>query len=109
MSELFMSASKILRDNLVTELQTEVNFLRNYIVKKQDETGDKLYGRKVKITEHNADMTTQIIYDGDAIFLGIHKTHGYGKVLRINDGNKGKLCLIRLENIEFVDAPSIFN
>ena len=109
MSELFMSVSKVLRDNLVSELQKDVNFLRNYIVTNQDNSNDKLYGKKVKIIGHNADMTTQTIYDGNGIFLGIHKTHGYGKVLRINDGNKGKLCLIRLEHIEFVDISSIFN
>ena len=35
MSELFMSASQKLRDELVTQLQKEVNFLKNYLAKSQ--------------------------------------------------------------------------
>lgn len=35
MSKLFMEASQRLRDELVTQLQKEVNFLKNYLAKNQ--------------------------------------------------------------------------
>ena len=110
-----MNVSNVLRDNLVSELQIDVNFLRNQIIKKQDENKDKLYGRKVKIIDHDNGMTDEILYieiinGGDGIFLGVHKTHGYGKVLRINDDNDiGKVCLVRLGNIVFENVSEIFS
>jgi len=106
MSELFIKTSKVLRDNLVTELQTDVNFLRNHIISKKD----KLYGKKVKILEHEEGMENRIIPSGNGIFLGIYKTHNYCKVLRINeDDDSGKICLFRLENIVFENISQIFS
>jgi hypothetical protein len=75
MSELFTTASKIYRDELVSELQMQNKFLRNQINLKSIK--DKLSGVRVRILSHlrNSGQNTQAECIGKLINIEDYYAH----------------------------------
>ena len=84
MSELFMSASRVMRDELVLQLQKENTFLRELVKKGQG----NFYGKNVTIKSY-ADMDGNVIPERTGILLDImFSSHCH--ILHKKENNKHK-------------------
>ena len=96
MSDLFMSASQTLRDNLVTELQISNNFLRNKI---GNLNKHPFYGYKIIIKQHMIDGN--IFHETKGIFIENKEHKAF--VLYKNRNNQYQMNNIFLKNIIISD------
>ena len=100
MSDIFTKTSRVLRDNVVTELQKSNDFLRNYIV--QNGGGSPLYKTKVVICQHPIPFENGTLFprtEGVLIQLKDIKA----SVLYKNENNEIKLIITHVKNIVFID------
>jgi hypothetical protein len=108
MSKLFMEASQRLRDELVTQLQNEVNFLKNYLAKNKK---DSLVGTKVIVipSPHMGD-TLHLESPLEGILLtNIHNSSIYAHVMIKNEDNTGRIIHPYICDIRFPNVDKLFN
>ena len=108
MSELFMEASQRLRDELVTQLQNEVNFLKNYLAKNQKHS---LIGTKVIVlpSQHMGD-TLNLENPVEGILLtNIENSNICAHVMVKNEDNIGKIIYPYICDIQFPNVDKLFN
>ena len=103
MSELFMSASQKLRDELVTQLQKEVNFLKNYLAKSQKPS---LIGTKVIVIPSTHSHTPLVSEPTDGILMC--ELSNVNIVMIVNEDNVGKIIRPFLSNIIIPNANQLF-
>tara|TARA_B100000780_G_scaffold233433_1_gene173585 strand:+ start:516 stop:830 length:315 start_codon:yes stop_codon:yes gene_type:complete len=103
MSELFMSASQKLRDELVTQLQKEVNFLKNYLAKSQKPS---LIGTKVIVVPSHRGATL-VSEPTDGILMS-ELSDINTIVMIVNEDNVGKIIRPFLSNIIIPNANQLF-
>ena len=103
MSDIFTKTSRVLRDNVVTELQKSNDFLRNYIIQHGTvQAVSPLYRTKVIICQH------PIPFENDTLFP---RTEGVliqlkdikASVLYKDENNDIKLVTTSIKNLIFVD------
>ena len=100
MSELFMSASRVLRDDLVSQLQKENSFLKELFKKKQN-TENIFFGKSVTISSYH-DMAGNVIPAKKGIFLDILiKYPSQCHILYKKKNNKQEILTVNLRNVEF--------
>ena len=106
MSELFMSASRVLRDDLVCQLQKENNFLKELLVNKKN--GESIfYGKTVTIKSYR-DIAANVIPSKKGIFLDILlKYPSQCHILYKKENNKQEILTENLRNVEFDDEIKI--
>jgi len=93
MSNLFIDTCKVLRDNLVVELQKQNNFLRNNLNK-------DFIGSKVKILRHGIDHYGNVQEEAKGILVKLEGGRAY---VMIKEENKTKLVYISCTQIEFFE------
>jgi len=94
-SDLFIRTTKVLRDNLITELKNQNTFLKKMILKQQKK--NPLKGKKVRILEHATFNGN--VEESEGIFLEI--TSFSSSLILIKKNNKRKIKYISNEYIEF--------
>lgn len=104
MTELFMSASKVLRDDLVIQLQKENNFLKKIYNNKNS----KFFGKKVRINGYStldSSGNTIPIKEKEGIFIKFNNDR-YDPhcliLLEIKNGNQF-FVNVSIENFIFLD------
>jgi hypothetical protein len=106
MSELFMSASRVLRDDLVCQLEKENNFLKELLVNKKN--GESIfYGKAVTIKSYR-DISDNVIPSKKGFFLDILlKYPSQCHILYKKENNKQEILTENLRNVEFDDEIKI--
>lgn len=100
MSEIFMSASRVLRDELVCQLQKENNFLKELLKKKQN-TENIFFGKHVSVSAYH-DMVGNLIPSKKGFFLDILlKNPSQCHILYKKENNKQEILTVNLRNVEF--------
>ena len=95
-----MSASRVLRDELVCQLQKENNFLKELFKKKQN-TENIFFGKHVSVSAYH-DMNGNLIPSKKGIFLDILiKYPSQCHILYKKENNKQEILTVKLMNVEF--------
>ena len=95
-----MSASRVLRDELVCQLQKENNFLKELFKKKQN-TENIFFGKHVSVSAYH-DMAGNLIPSKKGIFLDILiKYPSQCHILYKKENNKQEILTVKLMNVEF--------
>jgi len=105
MSELFMSASRRLKDELVTQLQKEVNFLKNYLAKNQKPS---LIGTKVMVLPSRDGHTPLVFEPTEGILMCELSSNISTIVMIVNEDNVGKIIRPYLSNIRIPNVNQLF-
>ena len=108
MSKLFMEASQRLRDELVTQLQNEVNFLKNYLAKNQKHS---LIGTKVIVLpSHHMGDTLNLENPVEGILISnIENSSVCTYVMIKNEDNIGQIIHPYICDIRFPNVDKLFN
>lgn len=101
MSDLFMKTSKVLRDNIVTDLQKENDFLKNTF----HNFSNQIIGCKVKVLQFVIDPSGTIQPEciGKLLKIDNHRA----VVVIKNIDNKIKIINCCFRNIEIIDEKII--
>ena len=106
MSELFMSSSRVLRDELVCQLQKENNFLKE-LFKKKKNTENIFNGKHVNIKSYR-DIADNVIPSKKGFFLDILlKYPSQCHILYKKENNKQEILTENLRNVEFDEEIKI--
>jgi len=99
-----MSASQRLRDELVTQLQKEVNFLKNYLAKSQKPS---LIGTKVIVIPSIHGHTPLVSEPTEGILM-CELSDISTIVMIVNEDNVGKIIRPYLTNIRIPNVNQLF-
>jgi hypothetical protein len=99
MNKLFTQTSNVLRDNWISELQKNNNFLKN---KLHNINLNPFFGYKIRISPHLNGMTQENILETNGVIYSLRNGNVWAIIK--NENNEISMRRFHITNIEFTDV-----